>query len=555
MKKIFFSAFALALLGIGQVSAQDVYTVESLSRRGLDGDARFVGMGGAMSALGANLSAMHSNPASTGIYRHNDCSVSAGFETTPGARIVGPNNTRGVFNQCGMVFACQMDGSSALKYVNFGFNFKRNNSLKSYIGLDGVTMPSYNIGGENVPMSQTWQFADLCCDVYDDVGGDYLNMQNSTHCGYTTPMSDLAYQTYMIDPYDEQGNLINKDPNAKVAGYDTYSARSYNYHRAQWGAVDEYDINLSMNFNEQFYIGASFGVQSLNAYSALLYEEDLLVAGGKGYYGMANEESISGRGYNGKFGIIARPLAENPLRLGFSITTPTLLRLTSSKYLAMNHEEWGDDRDNRQVINKEFRPEDGLVHTYRIRTPWRLNASLATTVGNRVALDAEYEFTNFSSADVRYSNTNSHTGGSYRSDLALKGEINECLQNIHIVRVGAEARLSKEVALRVGYNYESSPYQQSAYRNNFVNDESYLYAVNTDYVNLGSTNRVSFGLGYSCNFCYFDAAYVFETRAAKVSAFHFSADDDNICSALNALPAVKTDLDRHQFQVTFGLRF
>ena len=52
-----------ALASAMTVSAQDVYEIENLTTFDLNGTARFVGMGGAMSALGADLSTMSSNPA------------------------------------------------------------------------------------------------------------------------------------------------------------------------------------------------------------------------------------------------------------------------------------------------------------------------------------------------------------------------------------------------------------------------------------------------------------------------------------------------------------
>ena len=45
----------------------------------LNGTARFVGMGGAMGALGGDISTMGTNPAGIGIYRSNDVMVSFGF--------------------------------------------------------------------------------------------------------------------------------------------------------------------------------------------------------------------------------------------------------------------------------------------------------------------------------------------------------------------------------------------------------------------------------------------------------------------------------------------
>lgn len=71
-----------ALASAMTVSAQDVYEIENLTTSDLNGTARFVGMGGAMSALGADLSTMSSNPAGMALYRRSDVAVTGASART-----------------------------------------------------------------------------------------------------------------------------------------------------------------------------------------------------------------------------------------------------------------------------------------------------------------------------------------------------------------------------------------------------------------------------------------------------------------------------------------
>ena len=71
------SAFAMA---------QDIYQVGELSTTDLNGTARYVGMGGAMGALGGDLSVMSSSPAAIGLYRRNDLAVTASLSVCLEAR-------------------------------------------------------------------------------------------------------------------------------------------------------------------------------------------------------------------------------------------------------------------------------------------------------------------------------------------------------------------------------------------------------------------------------------------------------------------------------------
>ena len=60
MKKIFIAAMAVAL-GV-PAAAQDTYESARLLGSDLNGTARYVGMGGAMEALGADISTMRCKP-------------------------------------------------------------------------------------------------------------------------------------------------------------------------------------------------------------------------------------------------------------------------------------------------------------------------------------------------------------------------------------------------------------------------------------------------------------------------------------------------------------
>lgn len=59
--------------------AQTIYDGAKLTGKDLNGTARFVGMGGAMGALGGDISTMGTNPAGIGLYRSSDVILHLGF--------------------------------------------------------------------------------------------------------------------------------------------------------------------------------------------------------------------------------------------------------------------------------------------------------------------------------------------------------------------------------------------------------------------------------------------------------------------------------------------
>ena len=74
-KNLFFAL--LASMTALTATAQETYQDTKLIGNDLNGTARYVGMGGAMEALGADISTMTSNPAGTGFFSRTQVSVTA----------------------------------------------------------------------------------------------------------------------------------------------------------------------------------------------------------------------------------------------------------------------------------------------------------------------------------------------------------------------------------------------------------------------------------------------------------------------------------------------
>lgn len=557
MNKIYYIAAALAFMGFGEMRAQDIYTVEMLSGNSLDGDARFVSMGGAMGAIGNNLSALSINPASAGLYRKSDVALTAGFHTTPYENVMELNHskTSGMFNQAGMLYSINLGKNSGVKFLNFGFNYRRNKNLKSYIGLNNIATNG---------MSQTWQFNDLMYDLE----GNVLDMEFGPQADMTTPAAFMAYQTCVIDPLDPDGNIVDpNDKNATIEEYSMRDAHAYDYHRAQWGGVQEYNFNLSMNVNERVYLGMNLNVYNVDSHSELWYGEDQCryTAGGNHVnehdrYEMHQGESITGVGYNGQFGVVVRPVEENPFTVGVAFTTPTAYDVDSRKYIGM----YSPETNGKFVYYDDLYDATDLYSSYRIRTPWKFNLSAGTTIANNVVVDAEYELQSNSSTAVRYKNSDnfSYYGNGFYSDNYLQKEINSYMRSVHTFRLGVLGRLTDEFSMSAGYNFVSSPFNKDAYLNLYTDRapgySNYYYSTNTDYVNYGPTHRFTFGLGYCYkNHFYMNAGYQFETRSADVYPFqaHDDLDLNKRFEAYNDLPGQSVHLNRHQLQFTIGYSF
>lgn len=539
-------ALALAALTLcGSMSAQDIYKIEALTGSDLNGTARYVGMGGAMSALGADLSAISSNPAAIGLFRRNDASLTGSATIQADAVLMGDiNKARGSFDQGGFVYAVNMGNDSKLKFVNFAFNYQKKRNLKNYIGLDNVKL--------NNGLSQSWQMQELA--YYN---GQPLDLsKNGSGVDYTTPFAINAYDAQMIVPvYGDDG---------KLTGYNVRNAQSYDYHRVQWGGIQQYDFNLSFNIDNRFYAGVTFGVYNVNLHNTLFYSEQLAEnvydANGNvsginsiGQYQMALGEDINGTGFDAKFGFIFRPIETSPFRLGFSFSTPIYYDLTQNASLRMVAPfQFTDDKGNT-FAQTQADYNTGDVD-FRIRTPWKLGISAATTVSNYLALDAEYEVSRYTGAQLRWPDYGRGYWEDYTPstrDHDMDTEIDACFNTVQTFRVGAEVRLAPRLYGRVGYNYVSAPFKKDAYLNTMTNSDAYHYSMNTDYVNLGDINRVTAGLGYKGKHFYGDVAYQYQKQTGEVTPFR--ATDLNTGAPLTASRNV--DFKRHNVMLTLGCKF
>jgi hypothetical protein len=238
---------AMAIAVSPNLMAQDVYDIENMSSSDLNGTARYVGMGGAMNALGADISTMSNNPAGIGLFRRSDVSGSVSAVNNPnGIKFDGKEKTSFSLDNFGFVYNAS-DG------INFGFNYlKRKNFNQNYSAYND------NLGG----LSQTGELAHL---------------------------NSLSLATPLVHAAGEKG-LIDANNN-------WYSAYGNAFNMAQWGNIQEYDFNIAFNLSNRVYLGFTLGAYCMNYHSYQEYAESLTAADPtKQDFNLAADRHIHGGG-------------------------------------------------------------------------------------------------------------------------------------------------------------------------------------------------------------------------------------------------------------------
>ena len=507
---------ACGLMLAMSVNAQNAYDAERLLGNDLNGTARFVGMGGAMGALGGDISVMGTNPAGIGIFRSNDFSVSFGFNNTGTASTFNgtgmkEDKTRASFDQAGLVYSSKIGNTTSLRYVNFGFNYHRSKNFNRL----------FSAGGQLDGLSQSWQLAQELSLSGVNTAESFnaiLDAENPyrTYWNRYPVLSMLGATTGVVDYFD-----------GAVLGWDGYSNNFYSEER---GGVDQYDFNVAFNIEDRIYLGATLGVYDVNYDRFSSYTEELNDDYGEenGGYTLDNYYALDGTGVDFKLGVIFRPIEESPFRLGLAIHTPTWYNLTESYNATLSSDILAYDSPYNQTLS-DYLNENYLTYDYCLATPWKFNVSAGTTLAGIMALGAEYEYADYGSCSLQ------DVDGYQLGD---QSSVESFLKGVHTLRLGMEARLAPQFSVRAGYNYTSAAFTDDAY------SALATYRTTTDFNNVKSKNAFTLGLGYRGNVIYADLAYKYDMYKSDFYAF------DDI-----ELPATSVENERHQVLFTLGARF
>ena len=514
MKKIYLFAFAAmtALQVQAQKATQDTYVGAALATEDLNGTARYVGMGGAMDALGAEISTMGSNPAGIGLFRKNQVSASLSVVSQEdGKTFQNGSKTHVSFDQIGVVFSGRTGKTS---YLNFGFNFHKNRNFNH------VLYAARALNGS----SQSTQ------TVIKDGGGLFDTQAWSQ-------LDDLYYGNML---YDKSTDMIY-----------SYEGEAYDFNRAVTGYIGEFDFNISGNIKNRLYLGLTVGIQNVNYKNYSEYYEtlnstkvtDVLIS---------DNHKITGTGFNIKAGLIFRPVEESPFRIGLSVASPTFYRLTTENYTTIGGN-----------VDRSSAKED-----FRFNTPWKFGLSLGHTVSDYLALGAVYEYADYGACDMRtidgtyYDPYYDTYSSSSSTDNNMKRHTEETLKGVHTVKLGAEFKVDKNIALRLGYNYVSPMYKEDGVRDQTIYSPGVYYASTTHYINWKATNRITAGVGFSFDKFRLDLAYQYNTRKGdfypfmKDLAVTYVDEASGTSEELrNHCDAVSVKDNRHQIQASLVYTF
>lgn len=515
MNKRIIAAAILALpLAMMAQTAIDAY---QLSRYDLRGTARFMSMGGAFTALGGDLSTLGQNPAGIGVYRKSEVGITADIDIQ-GTKTITPtgsfNNdqTKAYCTNLGYVGSFYT-GLDIMPYFQFGFNYGRAASFdRRYKGTNGAMNASLTSYLAGYTTAEGWPASDL-------------SGTNDNYYAYNAPwMSMLGYNGFLFNA-PEGSTSYTPLWNSSTTGASSFDVEEKGY-------VDEYNINVGGNFTDLVYWGIGVGITDIEYTQRAYYSESLTGATvpnlevvnesngaylnsdgttttGNAAFGLSNYKHISGTGFNFKAGVIIRPIEQ--LRIGLAVHTPTYYDLDQNSICDLDYDYSTMPAEATAAMKYTGSPEDPV--SYKLRTPWRLMLGVAGVIGNKGLVSVDYEYRPYQNMLIK-----DKSGDTFND---LKSDIKSYYDAAHIIRLGAEYRVSKQFSVRAGFAYESTPTSATVREGRDM-----VYTSNPDdtgtnpaYTLDNQAVYYTAGLGWHHNGFYADAAYVHKYRSSTYHPF------------------------------------
>jgi len=440
MKTFFF--FFLATLIVLQINAQTPqidpdalgYFNDALrfSQTSLSGTARFQALGGAQTALGADMSSFTGNPAGLGMYRKSAIDFSPAFTIgLTNTDFQGEETRDTKFNanvsNIGMVVTLKKPKhqSGFWKGGVVGLSLTRTADYHNKIAYTGV----------NTQNSLT----DFYVERSDGIPSSELDAEE----GGIVSTPALAYFTYLVNPFiDDPENRYFSTVNGATVRQEEVITTS--------GSQNQFTFAFAGNFADRFYFGATLGLVTTNYRIEKTYKERIIDEGDSILQNFTLEDKlqVNGTGINASFGVLWRILGF--WRMGASITSPTYLAQQESFNTKIEAFFNNYDIGNGYILSYESEEMLPGEYNYALLTPFKAAIGTSIFIGKWgfVTVDAEY-------IDYSLMNLSGDESFVFNGDNRTISQIYKPVWNM---RAGVEVRLN-QWHLRGGYALYPDPFR------------------------------------------------------------------------------------------------
>ena len=480
--------FALALLGVSAMQAQDITDALRYSQENLNGTARFRAMSGAFGALGGDFSAINVNPAGSAVFTTSQVGMTLGSLNKKNNSDYFGTSTDSKENsidlsQGGAVFVFQNDNAeSKWKKVTLGINYENTNNFRNSLFSAG-TNPNNSI-------------VDYFLS-YANNGAVPLNTLESSYyenLNYGDAQAFLGYQAFLINPVTNDLNNSQYTSNV-LAGGNYYQENSV----ATTGFNGKLNFNIATSYDNRFFFGLNLNSHFTDFRQSTSVYESNTNGGSNGVSKLRfnNELYTYGSGFSFQLGGIAK--VTDGLRLGLAYDSPTWYSLNDEISQAVSSKHFVDNVETNTTVNPRITV---AYDVYKLQTPGKWTGSAAYVIGTTSLISVDYSIKDYSA--TTFKPKNEFTG--------VNSAMSEVLDNSSEIRIGAEHRI-KQLSLRAGYRMEQSPYKNKNL--------------------MGDLTGYSAGLGYDFGGTKLDVAYSYFKRDSQQAFLNQGFTDGANISSVN----------------------
>jgi hypothetical protein len=452
------------LLAVGFGSSLWAQTPEDALRSSWNtatGTARTQAIGGAINALGGDITSLYVNPAGLGLFKTGEMVLSPGlaFHKSKSQYLGNSAKTAGaeyrfLLGTSGFVWGWSSPHSkSTSKAFSIGVN--RTADFSSYLQYRGTN--DYSSASEEAT-NEFFRFYQNEKALNPNLSDANIvdRALNSNDVSLSTKM---GLYTYLID-------IDSSGANKRIVSRAEEVGRLLQDNEIiTRGGVTELALGYAVNKNDKLYLGMSLGIPIVNYERDQVYSEkdDTGLANNKFNYSRYTENYRSqGAGINAKLGLIFKP--KEYIRIGVGVHSPTFYGLTDefSANLETDVENVFSPGQNvgdvdASVFTNGFDPN----FTYSLMTPAKF------IVGGAYVFREVKDVTRqkgFISADIEYVNYTWNRFGT--SDVTdepnfyndLNATVNDIYRGSFNFRAGGELKFNTIMA-RLGFAYYGSPYE------------------------------------------------------------------------------------------------
>ncbi|MEM9990187.1 MAG: hypothetical protein AAF738_00420 [Bacteroidota bacterium] len=470
--------------------AQTAFEALRYSNYNIESTARNMGVGGAMSGLGADFVSLITNPAGLGGYRFTE------WTFTPGVFRVG---ARADFENSNPPNT-EKEGKAQFLFSEVGF-------VKVRTPQEGVWYTSnFGIGYNQLQnFNQEFFFSG---ESQGSIVDRFLDQVRAE--GFNDFESGLAADADAI--YDNGGVTVSDielNPDAFI-----YKEQLVN----RTGSQGELAVGFGGNYRERMLIGFSIGIPIISYSETKSYQERDNQSQVPFFEALTFTENLrtTGIGINAKLGVLFMP-AYN-IRLGGAIHTPTRYSMMDNFDTAFSY-IYTPANSDVSTTNLARSPEGAFE--YRFRSPWRFLANAGYVIGEYGFLTAELEYLNYGNGQFSPTATESNFGTETFLNT-ITADVAALFRRALNMRVGGEIAWNN-LRLRAGVGLGTSPY------------------VNGRKVNA----KIGTGVGFRRDRFFFDFGYRIARFQETYAPFLLNSDLE---------PSIQTAFTDQRFILTIGIK-